>query len=208
MMDKIAEILASGAFTRQQAEALRLLVAEAVSSALGEVPDYLTQTEADALYLPVGATIDPWSRAVLASDFAYNSGTTEVDIPGLEFTPAANEIYLIEFRGSWSGSTTSLNQSLYMGLTWPTGMQSGSFTLNISAGNASGVRGAPLGGSIPNHGVTAPAINTPYPVDASGHLVSGATPSGAFKLRIRTNTAGSHVVTLLKGATLSWRTIP
>lgn len=73
MTDTITDILSGGAFTRQQATALRQLLATVVAGSgatLGDIaaavdaheleanphPVYLTQAEGDALYAPIGGS--------------------------------------------------------------------------------------------------------------------------------------------------------
>lgn len=226
MTDAINDILSGGAFTRQQATALRQLLATltgydpagtadaavtAHEAALDPHPGYLTPAEGDAAYAAIGHThgsSDPWSHVSIGSDQTVAPGTTDTDITGMAFTPAANKKYLFEFRGTWEASSTAASCSPCMGITWPTGLTTGSVVAVIGCGNASAVRGGGVGSTIGTHSMSASASDTPFPVTLSGILIAGATPSGAVQLRMRTGTAGAHTITMKAGSTLSWRELP
>lgn len=225
-MDAISEILSGGAFTRVQADALRKLLAtiaasdptSAIAAAIaahGSETDphatYLTQTEADVLYSALGHThgsSDAWSHVTLGSDQTETPGTTDVDITGMAFTPAASKKYLFEFRGTWRASSTAASCSPNMGITWPTGLTSGSVIESIGCGNASALRGGGITTNIGSHSMAANASGTDFPVSLSGIILAGATPSGAVQLRMRTATGGAHTITMRAGSTLSWRELP
>lgn len=234
-MDAITEILSSGAFTRVQADALRALLAtvtggsyDPAGTAAGLVaaheaaadphPDYLTdaaaastyltEAAADLLYEPIGSSGDVWSHVTLTSDQTETPGTTDVNITGMAFTPAANKKYLFEFRGTWRASSTAASCSPNMGITWPTGLTSGSVVEVVGCGNASAVRGGGITTNIGGHGMAASNPNTDFPVTLSGIISAGATPSGAVQLRMRTATTGAHTITMRAGSTLSWRELP
>lgn len=220
------KLFASNFFTRAQVDILRRLYAGTLTQAdadllyeaLGAVADheaalnphpiYLTQAEGDAIYAAIGAITDPWTHIVLPTDFAYSSGTTEVDITDLAFTPAASKRYRFEFRGSWSSSTTAANSAPCFGLGWPTGGNNGAANAVIGTSNGSTVRGAGYGATIGSHSLATPAINTLYPITIDGFVETGASPSGDLKLTVRTLLAGAHVITVKAGSILSWREIP
>ena len=223
MTDTITDILSGGAFSRQQATALRQLLATltgydpagtadaavtAHEAALNPHPGYLTETEADALYAPIGVDTDPWSHAIVSVDQTVAPGTTETNITGMTFTPAANKTYQVRFVGAWQASSTASGQSLYLGVTWPTGVD-GALLGTVVAGSTSMQRSATAGATFTLSGsANAPVADTPYPVTVEGVLVAGATPSGALQLRMRTNSAGAHTITMKAGSTLSWRELP
>lgn len=222
-MDAITEILSSGAFTRVQADALRALLATIASGdpagtaaslvAAHEAepdphPDYLTEAEGDAIYAAIDAVTDPWTHVTLGSNQTVAPGTTETNITGMTFTPAANKTYQVRFVGAWQASSTAAGQSLYLGVTWPTGV-SGALAGTVVAGANSMLRSATAGATFTLSGsANAPIADTPYPVMVEGMLVAGATPSGNLQLRMRTNSAGAHTITIKAGSTLSWRELP
>jgi hypothetical protein len=220
--DTITDILSGGAFTRQQADALRLLLGTVTGDPVGTAaaaitaheaaidphPGYLTETEADALYAPIGVDTDPWTHVTASVDQTVAPGTTETNITGMAFTPGANKTYQVRFVGAWEASSTSSGQSLYLGVTWPTGVD-GALLGTVATGSTSMLRTATAGATFTLSGSANAAIaDTPYPVMVEGMLVAGATPSGALQLRMRTNAVGAHTITIKAGSTLSYRELP
>lgn len=202
----------SGGFTQAAADLLYEPInsVSAHEAAADPHPDYLTEAEADALYAAVGHThgsTDVWSHAVVGVSQTASPGASETDITGMKFTPAANKSYKVEFNGIWEGSATTSSTGLTMGVAWPTGV-TGALAATVISGTTVLQRSATAGATFTGGASNAAIANTPYPVTVTGVLVAGATPSGEFQLRMRTNTVGSHTITIKAGSVLSWREIP
>ena len=213
----IADILAGGAFTRQQAEALMRLLdlaggASDHASLSGldqdDHPHYLTDARADALFAPVAHTHpDAWKFITLPVAFDYSAGTAEQEIPGLEFIVAAGKMYEFDFRAAWSCTTTAANSGPAMSVAWPAGATEGMAMASVGTGNNGTLRGAGVGSTIGGHGLSANVANTPYAVALSG-FVTGGGADNSLKLTVRTMLSGAHVLTIRAGALLRYREVP
>jgi hypothetical protein len=133
---------------------------------------------------------DPWTIVALANDFTTTSATA-VDA-GLAFTPAANGRYMFEAVIGIRTATATVNPRL--GLAWPTGMTDGIAQIDESQtatarlmanGNIAAALLVAVGG-IPNTTQT-------WPVTVWGWVKAGATPSGAVRIQLASETAGTTV---------------
>lgn len=219
MTDTINDILSGGAFTRQQADALRLLLGTVAGDPAGTAdaavtaheaavdphPSYLTETEADALYAPIGVDTDPWTYVKLASDFVTGSATA-VDVTGLAFTPAANKSY--EFEAQLRCRTATATVGPRPGLAWPTGATDGVAMVDMPTtatarvlvnGNVNAALLTAVGG-LPN-------TTQSYPAAIYGNITMGASPSGAVRVQLASETAATNV-TIKAGSYLKYRELP
>lgn len=149
-----------------------------------------------------GAAGDPWTYAVLGSDFPTTSGTA-VDVTGLAFTPAANKRYEFEAKLMVRTATTTVGPR--PGVAWPTTITDGVADIEVTTSASAMVR--QLGGY--GAAVLAPVGGLPlttrsYPANVVGMLVSGATPSGTLKVQLASETAGTSV-SIKAGSFLRWR---
>lgn len=222
MTDTITDILSGGAFTRQQADALRLLLGTvtggsydpagtataaitAHEAALNPHPGYLTETEADARYAPIGVDTDPWTYVKLASDFVTGSATA-VDVTGLAFTPAANKSY--EFEAQLRCRTATATVGPRPGLAWPTGATDGVAMVDMPTSATARVL---VNGNVNAALLTAvgglPNTTQSYPAAIYGNITMGASPSGAVRVQLASETAATNV-TIKAGSYLKYRELP
>lgn len=150
-----------------------------------------------------GGGSDPWTYAVLASDFTTTSATA-VDVTGLAFTPAASTKY--EFEATLMTRTATTTVGPRPGLAWPTGMtdgvavikQTSSATAELTTnGNVNAALLCAVGGL--------PTNTQSYPANIRGMVIAGATPSGTVKIQLASETAGT-TVTIKAGSFIKYRT--
>ena len=148
---------------------------------------------------------DQWVYVKLASDFSTSSATA-VDIPGLSLTPAPNVSYEISARLLTRTATATVGPR--PGVAWPAGMtdgvasivqESAAGTQVIQMGNVNASVLAPVGGL--------PTATQSYPANVDAYLISGASPSGSFKIQLASETAGTNVTTKA-GSFLKYRALP
>ena len=151
---------------------------------------------------PAGS--DSWTYIKLASDFTTSSATA-VDVTGLAFTPAANLHY--EFEAQLRLRTATATVGPRPGLAWSTGLSDGfagidttsaATTRILANGNISAALLAAVGGL--------PTTTGSWPGYIFGNATAGASPSGAIKVQLASETAGT-VVTIKAGSFLKYRTI-
>ena len=151
-----------------------------------------------------GGGSDPWTVLRLASDFPTTSATA-VNVTGLAFTPLANTTY--EFSGIFLTRTATATVGPRPGCAWPTGctdgvasvQQSSSATANVFAnGNIAAAVLAPVGG-VPN-------TTASWPAFLWGTFVTGASPSGTFRVQLASETNGT-TVTMKAGSSLRYRAL-
>ena len=157
-------------------------------------------------------TKDLWTYAKLTSDFSTTSGS-QVNVTGLNFTPAANTEYEIEVKLLLESATNG--NAVRPGNTWPTGYSGGAgmfqitlggFTTNISTGFDAA--GNTAGTALANTGTAwgAAAANLPYITVGAWILRMGASPSGNFQITVASETGGT-TVRVKTGSFLKYRTI-
>lgn len=152
---------------------------------------------------------DPWTYLRLPGDFTIST-TAAGDVTNggvlLGFTPAANTRY--EFVGRLMVRTATATVGPRPGIAWPTGMtdgvafiqQTSSATANVFAnGNISAAVLAPVGG--------VPTTTGSWPALIEGMAIAGASPSGAIRVQLASETAGT-VVRVVAGSFFKYRTIP
>jgi hypothetical protein len=158
----------------------------------------------DGAWATPGGGSDPWTYVKLGSDFPTTSATA-VDVTGLAFTPQANQTYIIE--GTFMVRTATATVGPRPGCAWPTGATDGvmavqttsSAVANVFAnGNIAAAVLAPVGG-VPN-------TTASWPAFLWGTLVTGASPSGNFRVQLASETAGTSV-TMRAGSWIRYRTI-
>lgn len=151
-----------------------------------------------------GAGADPWTYIKLGADFVTSSATA-VDITGMSFTPAANTDY--EFAAMLLLRTATATVGPRPGLAWPTGMTDGVATINMpSSGTAQTLVFGNINATLLSAVGGLPNTTQSYPSEVSGMVRSGASPSGALRLQMASETAGTNV-TVKAGSFLKYRTI-
>lgn len=147
---------------------------------------------------------DPWTYIKLASDFTV-SATAAANVPGLFFTPAASKQYLFEGRFLLRTATTTVGPR--PGVSWPTGLTDGAvqfFTPSSATANLQ------TNGTIAGPVLVAvgglPVVASSYLGTMAGMIVAGATPSGAVRVQLASETAGT-VVTMRAGSYIRYREI-
>lgn len=147
---------------------------------------------------------DPWTYVKLASDFVTSSSTA-VGVTGLAFTPEANKSY--QFDGTLFLRTATTTVGPRPGLAWPTGAVDGVARIDtpssatarlLTNGNINAALLAAVGG-LPN-------TTQSYPGRIEGTLIMGAAPSGAVRVQLASETAGTNV-TMKAGSWLRYREI-
>lgn len=143
-----------------------------------------------------------WTFVSLANDFVTSNATAQDT--GLAFTPAANTKYQIE--GQFLLRTATATVGPRPGIAWPTGMTDGVARLSttsaaatevIQNGNIAASVLIPVGG-LPN-------TTNSWPGDLRATLISGASPSGSFKVQLATETGATNV-TMKAGSFIAYRT--
>jgi hypothetical protein len=121
----------------------------------------------------------------------------------LAFTPLANLRY--EVFGLFLVRTATTTVGPRPGLAWPTGLTdgvagfkitSGAGTQNLQFGNVNAAILCPVGG-LPN-------TTQSWPAFLDSMFMTGATPTGAFKIQLASETAGTQVV-MKAGSLIKYR---
>lgn len=146
---------------------------------------------------------DAWTYVKLASDLTTTSATA-VD-SALAFTPAANKEYIVE--GMLMVRTATTTVAPRPSIIWPTGLNDGVGFMQASSSAQA---------TVPRYGNPALTVEVAtgdladttgsWPVKVEATLMSGATPSGDFKIGLKAETAGTNV-TLRAGSWIRYREI-
>lgn len=156
-----------------------------------------------AAQLPAAGS-DPWTYAILASDFPTISATA-VAVTGMAFPPLANTRY--EFEAILMVRTATATVGPRPGLAWATGMTDGVAMIQQTSaagsnvfqnGNIAATVLAPVGG-LPN-------ATQSYPAQIKGMVLAGASPSSTMRVMLASETAGT-TVTMKAGSFIRWRTV-
>ncbi len=141
---------------------------------------------------------------VTGADFTTTSATA-VDVTGLAFTPTASLRYEFEALLMIRTATTTVNPRA--GLAWATGGTDGVAMIEeaqtatavpiVANGNIAAALLIAVGG-LPN-------TTQSWPVRIQGMFIAGATPSGAVRVQLASETAGTTVRVVLNSF-LRWRT--
>lgn len=145
-----------------------------------------------------------WTYVILGSDFSTSSGSAQ-NVTGLYFTPAANINYEVEcvlmckndtagkaFRPGCSGPTCD------QAVAWVMNSRTTS-TMDTDVGNLSS------GGAVDSTSGNNPGAGTYYLARIQGIIISGASPSGNFQVRLQTATTSTS--TIRAGSFLRYRVI-
>jgi hypothetical protein len=186
------------------AEAVDDRVAALISPAGSLTENYDDAGNLLTLTATSGGGVDPWTYIKLSSDFTTGSATA-VDVTGLAFTPAANTQY--EFEAHLLCRTAAVAAGPRPGVAWPTGGTDGiasiytpsSTTTEVQQhGNINAAVLGPVGGL--------PTATQSYGAKILGTFIAGASPSGAVRLQLASETAGTNV-TVKAGSFLKYRSI-
>lgn len=161
-----------------------------------------THYKAPVSALPSGS--DPWTYVRLTSGFTNNT-TTGTASP-LAFTPAANTRY--EVVGSLRLRTAVTTTGAQPGIAWPTGCNDGTSEVWASITATSSIRayGQPWGetyAASTGH----PNTNWSWAGGLSAEFETGPTPTGMFRVMLRSEVASS-LVTIAAGSFIRFRAIP
>jgi len=217
-MDAIAEILASGAFTRQQSTALRQLLGLIVAGdpagtaatliAAHEAepdphPDYLTEAEADLLYKAIDAA--EWTYDILAADFDTTTTGTGTST-GLAFTPAISSNY--EFEAILILRTSATGTGARPGVAWPTLLVDGVARAAIvgSTADTEIFKYGNMAAAFVADALALSSSSQSYMGRVSGTIITGATTTGDLAIRLASETGNS--VTAKAGSFLRYRRLP
>jgi hypothetical protein len=146
-----------------------------------------------------------WTSVKLASDHS-NSNTTETNVTGWTFTPAANKTY--EYEVMSLCTTADLTTGIRMGTA---GGMGGTIThgakidtpiLNTTTAQPFHIIGTAAQGSL---ATSAPSLS-PQLITIKGMIISGATPSGALQVTLKSEISTS-AVTIKAGSIFRWREI-
>lgn len=147
-----------------------------------------------------------WIDIILGADVTTNLDTVQ-DVTGLSFTPEANTSY--EFAGKLLLRTADATVGARPNLSFPTGLTDGAAKLSapssVSAETIRNIGGTTTGGGSAD--IAAMPNNTEsFLALFDGMLIAGAAPSGDFKVRFRSEVAGTNV-TVRAGSILRYRRI-
>lgn len=152
----------------------------------------------------LGGGADPWTYDTLASDDTNTTTTPQV---ALSFTPAADTLYMVEWRCMMSTDATNVDS--HPGMSWNTGNDTGvgAMFYNVVSTTGLGVATAFFEHSLydgTDHDFafgTGQIANREYPFWGWAIIDTGNSPSGDFEIlhdiNVATNTstmrAGSHL---------------
>lgn len=151
---------------------------------------------------PAAGGSDPWTILALAADFTTSLVAAQ-DVPGLSFAAIGSRRYMIEGILFLRTNTATVNPRL--GFAWPTGLTDGVMSLDVAQsvsaqlmvrGNMNAALLSAVGG-LPNN-------NQSWPAFLYGAALTGAAPSGNFRVQLASETAGT-IVTIKAGSFLRYR---
>lgn len=154
---------------------------------------------------PAGVEASPWTIVRLTTTTTSNL-TAPANVAGFAFTPLANRTYDIEGRLIiQSGATTNGPRP---GWTWPTGLTHGVGSIFNPTSATASVQSwvdSVTGEAVSNSTGVAVA-NRSYLVQFQAVLITGASPSGAFQIRLRAEETATSV-SLMAGSYFRYREI-
>jgi hypothetical protein len=185
-----------------------LTVATFGSAASGVVPASGGGTtnvlRADGSWAAPGGGSDPWTYVKLASDFTTNA-TANTNVTGFNFTPTANQTYVIE--GFFLVRTATATVGPRPGLAWPTGTTDGAAAVYVSnAANAMQYGAGNPSATFNAASTGVPTTTASWPASLVGTVITGASPSGNVQVTLASETAGTNV-TMKAGSWIRYRTI-
>ena len=156
------------------------------------------------LWVDTSAAIDAWTYVYLTSDQTTNLATP-TGITGMNFTPAANGIYV--FEAQLILRTTATGTGPRPGVAWSTGLDDGIASLIQNFNTTSvdltyGTAAADFAGQ--NGGFTSTTVSQMAKME--GTVVAGASPSGTTGLTIQSEIGGT-TVSVRKGSWFRWKKV-
>lgn len=149
---------------------------------------------------------DPWTYLSVngGSDFTTSSGTA-VDVTGLTLTPSANTNYEIECSLLMRTATATVNPRI--GIVWSTGLTDGMANIveSQSATTALSLYGSTAATMLSAVGGLTDTTNS-WPALVKISMRAGSSPSGATKIQLASETAGTNVTLKGLGGFCKWRT--
>lgn len=154
--------------------------------------------------LPIANQVDRWTYLRLSADFPVTS-TSDTNVTGLAFTPAASSRY--EIHCNLGVTTTSATVGPQLGLAWPTSGGT-SFGRMVQATTATNMVNAMFGGTATAHtAVTGlPDTTTTWPAFVDAVIETGGSPSGSFQVTLASETGTS--VSIKAGSECHYRLMP
>jgi hypothetical protein len=151
-----------------------------------------------------GGGSDPWTYVKLASDFTTNA-TANTNVTGFNFTPTANQTYVIE--GFFLVRTATATVGPRPGLAWPTGTTDGAAAVYASnAANAMQYGAGNPSATFNAASTGVPTTTASWPASLEATVITGASPSGNVQVTLASETAGTNV-TMKAGSWIRYRTI-
>lgn len=151
---------------------------------------------------PAGS--DGWTYVRLASDFA-TTGTANVAVTGLAFTPAANRTYTVE--GHLLLRSAAATTGARPGVQWPNGMTDNAARVASPNSATALAFGSSAGSATFNAKATGIANTTSSMLGTlEATFVTGASPTGAFQVTLASEVAGSGV-TMRAGSWIRYREV-
>ena len=148
--------------------------------------------------------LELWTYLKLSSDFSTTS-SSGVTVTGIEFTPQPNVTYIVEgFCSVKSGSTST---GVGLGVAWPTGVSSGSATVEVfDSVSTKVVASEDFSATFYTTGTSVDVANKSRAASVAATFTTGSSPSGNFSLRLKKN-GGTQEATVVAGSWLRYRTI-
>jgi hypothetical protein len=141
---------------------------------------------------PAGSSgTDPWTIVKLGADFG-TTGTSNIAVTGLKFTPAINKTYYV--LGTLLLRTATATVGARPGIAWPSNLTDG--TARVEASNALTTSALRSWGAK----TTQNAASTGLATTADSHyggiealIITSGTTSGDFQITLASETAGTNV---------------
>jgi hypothetical protein len=149
---------------------------------------------------------DAWTF-VRKTESQTTSGTANVNVTDLLFTPAASKRYWI--IGKLLVRTATAASGVRPGIAWPSGLDDGAskiFVPNSNTASAQRWQGAKTTQFAAGTGL--PTTTDSYLVEIDAYLITGGAPSGNFQITFASETADAVLVTVRAGSWIAYREIP
>jgi hypothetical protein len=165
-------------------------------------------TVGSGLLLSAGAltAVDQWTF-VRKGGNQTTSGTANVNVTDLLFTPAASKRYWV--MGRLLVRTATATSGVQPGIAWPSGLDDAAsriFVPNSNTAFASRFQGATTTQKAAGTGL--PTTTDSYLVEIDAYLITGGAPSGNFQITFASETADAVLVTVRAGSWIAYREIP
>lgn len=159
---------------------------------------------ADGTWAAPGGGSDPWTYVKLGSDFVTGN-TTNDNVTGFNFTPAANKTYVIE--GQFFLRTATATVGARPGVSFPTGLTD-SVCYVMAPNSATSFAHQNFANTTTANAASTGLTNTTNSQQGQilATLIVGASPSGNFQITLASETAATNV-TMKAGSWFRYREI-